>query len=103
MATTVKPDKNAPELFEDESEKRDDRPHKVRSTSSSANKVLMESTDPREVKKFVEQNFPRKHHEAEDSDVYVEHPDGSKHSYNAGDGEDGWSDYKTAREREDER
>ena len=81
----------------------DEGVHKVRSTATRANKVLFESSDPREVKKFVENNFPRPHHESEDHDVYVEHPDGTKHVFTSGEGEDGWSDYKTPREREDEK
>lgn len=87
----------------DTDEQEEKQPHKVRSTSTSSNRVLMESTNPNDVRTFVENNFPRRHHEAEDHDVYVEHPDGTKHVYTAGDGEDGWSEYKTPKEREDER
>lgn len=96
----VKPLADLPDN-DDKENGQDDRPHKVRSTSSSSNKVLLESTNPNDVRKFVEDNYPRKHHEAEDHDVYVEHPDGSKHAYTAGDGDDGWSEYKTPKERED--
>lgn len=84
-----------------EREQKPAKPHRVR-TTRPGNKVIFESLDPREVRKFVENNFPRKHHEAEDHDVFVQHPDGTKHVFNTGEGEDGWSDYRSPADREDD-
>jgi hypothetical protein len=81
--------------------KREDKPFRVRRTGTGSNKVLFESNDERVVKEFVQNNYPRPHHEAEDHDVYLESPTGAKTAYTAGAGDDGWADYKTPRERED--
>jgi hypothetical protein len=84
-----------------DSKRNSDRPFRVRKTGEGSNKVLFETADEREARKYVQDNFPRPHHEAEDHDVYLETPTGSKLCYVAGAGDDGWGDYRTPRERED--
>jgi hypothetical protein len=85
----------------DKREAAPDKPFRVRRTGMGSNKVLFESTNEAEARKYVANNFPRAHHEAEDHDVYLEAPGGAKSVYTAGADNDGWSEYRTPRERED--
>lgn len=79
---------------------RERKPFRVRRTGGSG-KVLFETTNEAEAKKFVIDNFPRKHHEADDHDVYLHAPDGSKSAYTPGADEE-WGEYRTPQEREDD-
>jgi len=79
---------------------RENKPFRVRKTGSS--KVLFETTDEAAARKYVADNFPRRHHEAEDHDVFLQSPNGDKQAYDHGAADDGWSDYKTPQEREDD-
>ena len=81
---------------------REDKPFRVRRTGNGSNKVLFESTDEAAARQYVRDNFPRPHHEAEDHDVYLQAPNGAKQCFTTGAADDGWSDYKTPREREDD-
>lgn len=79
---------------------RENRPFRVRKTGGSG-KVLFESGNEKEAQKFVTDNFPRQHHEADDVDVYIHAPNGAKTAYTPG-ADDEWGEYRTPQEREDD-